>query len=295
MNLRLKDATGWIGKTNRREIIVLGSLLAGSIMLILNFTFLRDASQMQGFFSIINIIAAIIAIGPSMIIKYREYQKKKEIERRFPGFLRDVMEATKAGMTLPEAIKKASENEYGALTPHIQKMASQIDWGVPFEDVLERFADRVGSEVLRRTVSTIIETHRSGGKVSEVLQTVGESMMEMERIKKERKSHVYSQMVTGYTIYFVFLGVMIGLQRFLIPSLTAEGAMGGDIGGGTGVGAGIENLANVYKDLFRNLVIIQGLFSGLAIGKMSAGSIIAGLQHVVVLIAIGYTAFFIFI
>ncbi|MFP4116173.1 MAG: type II secretion system F family protein [Candidatus Aenigmatarchaeota archaeon] len=288
--MEIGKITKWIGETRGREIIVLISLILGVSMLVLNFIFLRDVSGMERIFSLINVVGAMITVGPSIVIKYREYQRQKEIERRFPGFLRDVTEATKAGMTLPEAIKQASENEYGALTPHVRKMASQMDWGVPFEEVLERFADRVGSEALRRTVSTIIETHRSGGEVSEVLETVGESVVEMERIKSERKSHVYSQMITGYTIYFVFLGVMIGLQRFLIPSLTTEG-----IAMENGAGLEMGELTVVYEELFRNLVIIQGLFSGLAIGKMSAGTIIAGLQHVVVLIAIGYTAFFVLI
>jgi len=46
-----------------------------------------------------------------------------------------------------------------------------------------------------------------------------------------------------------------------------------------------------YNTVFQNLIVIQGLFSGLAIGKMSEGSIMAGLKHVIVFIAIGLTAF----
>lgn len=293
MDLDVKRIARWITKTQKREATVLLSLVAGLSVLGANFLFLRDVPGFEAYFSLINILGAMVAIGPSMLIKYQEYNKKKEIERRFPDFLRDVTEGTKAGMTLPKAVKEAAKGEYGKLTPHVEKMASQIDWGVPFDEVLERFADRVGSSAMSRTVTTIIEAHRSGGNVSEVLQVVAESVTEMERIKKERKSHVYSQMITGYTIYFVFLGVMVGLQRFLIPSLAMEG--GTELAMQNGAGLEMEELAVIYEDMFRNLVIIQGLFSGLAIGKMSAGSIIAGLQHVIVLIVIGYTAFFVFI
>ncbi len=254
---------------------------------------LVDIPLMEPYFPVVNILGAIVAIGPTMLIKYREYEDKKEIERRFPDFLRDVTEGTKAGMTLPKAIKEAAKGDYGALDPHVKKMASQMDWGVPFDEVLERFAKRTKSASMRRTITTIIETHRSGGNVSDVLKIVAESVTDMEKIKKERKSHVYSQMITGYTIYFIFLGVMIGLQRFLIPSLAMDA--GADIAFDTGAGLHMDELAVIYEDMFQNLVLIQGLFSGLAIGKMSAGSVIAGLQHVLVLIVIGYTAFFVFI
>lgn len=288
--MELKDPLYWLEASRKEEYLVLASWIAGTLLIVSNLLFLRDLQLFEEYSSAFNLIGAAIVFLPSVIIKYKTYQRKKEMERRFPAFLRDVTEGTQAGMTLPRAIKNASENRYGALTPEINKMATQLDWGVPFEEVLERFAERVGSDVLRRTVSTIIETHRSGGNVSEVLETVGDSVMQIKRIKQERKSHVYSQMITGYTIYFVFLGVMIGLQKFLIPSLA--GAGGASVGMG-GESMNMKGLVTAYKGIFKNLVIIQGFFSGIAIGKMSEGSVLAGLQHVIVLVSIGYTAFFV--
>lgn len=279
----------WLGAEEDEKYLVLASWICGFGLVAFNFIFIRGAEGYEQYFSILNLVGPIVALVPSVIIKYRAYQRKKEIESRFPAFLRDVTEGTKSGMALPEAIKNAGENEYGPLTPHVRKIAAQIDWGVPFEEVLKRFSQRVGSDILGRTVSTIIETHRSGGNVSEVLEVAGDSIIEIERIKQERKSHVYSQMVTGYTIYFIFLGIMVGLQKFLIPSLMMEsGGMGLGIGGG-----GVKGLAETYKQIFKHLVLIQGFFSGISIGKMSEGSILAGFHHVVVLIAIGYTTFFV--
>lgn len=286
--MELEEIFRWLGARGEKKYLVIASWISGAIIISVNLIFVRGVEGAGQYFSMLNLLGSMIALVPSVIVKYRDYQRKKEIEKRFSTFLRDVTEGTKAGMSLPKAIKKAAKNEYGPLTPHVKKIAAQIDWGVPFEEVLKRFAKRVRSDVLMRTVSTIIETHRSGGNVSEVLEVVGESIIQIERIKEERKSHVYSQMITGYTIYFVFLGVMVGLQKFLIPSLMMEGS-----GSGLGMGGGIEGLATAYKEIFKNLVLIQGFFSGVAIGKMSEGSVLAGFHHVVVLIAIGYTAFFV--
>ncbi|MFP4116422.1 MAG: type II secretion system F family protein [Candidatus Aenigmatarchaeota archaeon] len=292
MDTGIDDVIEWLTKTEKREVTILMSFVVGTVLIALNFIFLRDIPGLETFFPLINIVGVLLAIGPSMLIKYRDYRRKKEIERRFPDFLRDVTQGTRAGMTLPSAIEEAAEGDYGVLNPHVRKMASQMDWGVPFDEVLKKFADSVGSPAIRRSITTIIETHRSGGNVSDVLEVVAESVTDMERIKKERKSHVYSQMITGYTIYFIFLGVMVGLQRFLIPSLAIEGGAEMAVGG---AGLEMDELAVIYEDMFQNLVIIQGFFSGLAIGKMSSGSIMAGLQHVLVLIVIGYSAFFVFI
>lgn len=269
----------WAEKSKRREILVFGSIGIGAAMVIVSFVYFRDSKQL---FTILNIIGASIALGPSMVIRYREYRTLKEIESTFPQFLNDIVDATNAGQTLPQAIKSASKNEYGPLSPYVRKIAAQIDWGVPFDKILTSFAESVRSKLLRRTVSTIIETHRSGGNISDVLRAVSESIVEIDRIREERKAHVYSQMITGYTIYFIFLGVIVGMQKFLIPTLLISGQSGVDIGI-----ASTEGLVQRYQFLFQNLVVIQGVFSGLAIGKMSEGSLIAGLKHIVVLMAVG--------
>ena len=276
-----KNIEKWLVVSKKREFFVLGSLIIGVSLITVNFFFLQGLVQI---FTIINLVGASLVLGPATIIRYKEFRDTKEIESFFPDFLNDVVSGVGAGMTLPQSIESASRNSYGILSPYIKKMASQIDWGIPFDQVLKTFAKDTKSRVLKRTVSTIIETHRSGGNISDVLKSVGESIREIEKIREERKSHVYSQILTGYVIYFVFLAVIIGLQKFLMPSLAFGGTATEFSMGPTG-----EDIA--YKDMFQNLIIIQGLFSGLAIGKMSEGSILAGLKHLIVFVAIGFTAF----
>ena len=91
-------------------------------------------------------------------------------------------------------------------------------------------------------------------------------------------------MVTGYFIYFLFLGIMLAMAKLLIPVLTYQLV-------GT---AGVQDITRMFTDTFRSLVVIQGVFAGLGIGKMSEGTIIAGFKHSFVLTVIGYTIFVIF-
>ena len=277
-NLR-KSIENWLSVSKEREFFVLGSLVLGASLISVNFFFFQSLVQI---FTVLNLIGATLVLGPPTIIKYKEYKESRKIESSFPDFLNNIVSGVESGMTLPQAIESASKNDYGPLSPHVKKMSYQINWGIPFDQVLNSFAKKVRSRVLRRTVSTIIETHRSGGNIADVLKSVAESIREVEKIREERKAHVYSQILTGYVIYFVFLGVIIGLQKFLMPTLAFSGASQFGMGP-------TESFS--YKDIFQNLIIIQGFFSGLAIGKMSEGSILAGLKHLIVFIAIGFTAF----
>lgn len=228
----------------------------------------------------------IIPIGP-FFYQYKKYKENRELEERFPDFLRDVSQNIRTGMTIPQAITATKDTYYGALTPYIRKIVVQIDWGVPLDKILTDFASNA-TKSLRRTVSTIIDTHRGGGNIADIFDSVGKSIVEINRINKERSSIIYNRMLTGYVIFFVFIGVLVMMQMYLIPSFQTFSSPE------VGISA-FGELGSFYADVFRILIILQGFFSGLVIGKLSEGSIISGLKHSIILVIVGSLALFIFI
>ena len=60
---------------------------------------------------IINLLGLIVAIGPIMAIKYRQYRNRAKLEERFPDFIRDVVEGVRSGMSLPQAIENTEDND----------------------------------------------------------------------------------------------------------------------------------------------------------------------------------------
>ncbi len=223
--------------------------------------------------AILNIVAGIIALIIPLSIRYIHYVQLKSIEKNFPSFLRDITSNIKSGMTLTQSIRLCSGKNYGHLSPYVNDISAKIDWGISFEKVLTSFAESVGSKTISRSVKTIIETHRSGGNISEVLDAVVSSVTELEKIKRERSTRIYSQMINGYIVYFVFLGVMIGLSKFLIPAF------------GTGQ---TNNLAGTFDQIFKAIIIIQSIFAGLTIGKLAEGSLTAGFKHAFIMFLFGY-------
>lgn len=260
------------------KTVSLITIVVGLSIIYVNFTFVPSNSQA---FAILNLIAGVIVLGVPLLYRYTQYAKIKKIESLFPVFLRDITQNIDAGMTLPQAIRSTTSNDYGVLTPYANDISAKISWGISFERVLHDFATNLKSQNLMRTVQTIIEAHRSGGTMNTVLEAVAESLREIEKIKKERSASVYSQMINGYLIYVVFLGVMIGLSTFLIPTFRLEES-------------GAADLAKIFPELFRSLIVIQGFFAGMAVGKMAEGTLLAGVKHSLVLSVFGYTAFLLF-
>ncbi len=269
-------------RTKMLMLLILNSILVSSIMII-NFLILRESASL---FSSISFIAMFIFAFPIILIKYTEYNKKKQLEEMFPIFLRDFVQAIRGGMSVPHALKAISRNDYKALNPYVKKMSAQLDWGIPVGTVLMKFAEGSKSKLITRIISSVRESHRFGGNLADTLEALSNTAVEIEQLRAERRLYLHSQMITGYIVFFVFLAVMIGLEKFLVPSLS-EASTG--LTGPTSTPP--QNLAAEYNIIFRNLILIQGFFAGLSTGKMAEGAVIAGLKHSLFMMAVGFIVF----
>lgn len=262
-------------KIGLKEIILI-TLIIGLVIFYTSVTFFSENKEI---YSILNMLAVTLLVGIPILFRYYEHTKIKKIESMFPKFLRDITENINTGMTLPQAFKAVAGNNYGELTSYVKEMNAKISFGITFEKVLVNFSKEIRSDSLKRNIQMIIETHKSGGTVATILEAVADSLQELEKIKKERSSSVYSQMLNGYIIYIIFLGIMISLSSFLLPTFELEI---------------VPELKPTFVELFIGLIIIQGFFSGLAIGKLSEGTLLAGVKHSLVLIIFGYSSFILF-
>ena len=259
-----------------KTIMILSGIIV-AIIILLDFILFRDVGSL---FSSILIIAAIIFIAPVALVKYYEIWKIKVLEEFFPQFLRDLVESVRSGMTLPQAIDSISENDYGHLSNSVKKLNAQLGWGISFDKAFLNFSRGTKSKLISRISSTIIESHNFGGNLTDIFEAISKTSVEIERLREERKLYMNSQLMTGYIIFFVFLVVIIGLQKFLVPTLSEASI--GELTVET-----VPEMASEYGTIFRNLIILQGFFAGLVIGKMSEGAIAGGIKHSLFLIIMG--------
>jgi len=219
---------------------------------------------------------------------FNELKRQKEIEMKFLEFVRALVNTVNSGVSIPQSIVNVSGDDYGALTPYIKKLSHQVEWGIPIPDALITFSRDTGNTVIKRSVAIVIEAEKSGGNLGEVLQSVVSSVVDVKKMKQERKSRAYSQIMQGYIIFFVFIAIMLVLQLKLFPQLVKMGSSFGGIGGlglGGGVIGGESSQLNLDK-IFFGLVVVQGFFAGIMIGKFSEGSLKNGLIHSLALITL---------
>ena len=271
---------------DQNTIKILGIGGVGALIIVaFTFLFLRETPAL---FATLLLVAAVVLFAPLGIIKYAEVTKVKQHEEAFPQFISDMVKSVRSGMTLPQAIRNLAENEYGALTPQVRKLNAQLEWGIPFSTSFLNFTKETKSRLIQRIGSTIIESHQFGGNIIEVFESISETALEIENLREERKLFLNSQMISGYIIFFVFLVVLIGLQKFLVPALSGMQPIGEE---SVDVQQTASQLNEEYKSIFRNLIILQGLFAGLVTGKMAEGAMAAGLKHSGIMVLLGVFIF----
>ena len=234
-------------------------------------------------------------------------RERKEYEARFLEFVRNFSSALKAGMPVSKAVAHSAENDYGSLNKHVQKLAHQVEWSIPLHKALLNFSKATNNDIIKRSISTVIEAEQSGGNIEEVLESITASLIEIKKIKETRRASIHGQVIQSYIIFFVFLIVMIIIQNLLIPYIANLKAPGAG-GFGTPVESiqGIQVHASVsFKSLydftssvkdwfvslqgvFLMLALIQGFFAGLIIGKLSEGDVAAGFKHSLILVTIAF-------
>jgi len=237
------------------------------------------------------VFAILIAIVPLAILDLKESMRVSSVEASLPNFFRDVAGMNDSGMTLPHAIHIVSEGDYGALTPHIHKLDTEMSWGVPFVEAIRRFGKAVNTPLAERSAELIAQASSAGGDVSGVLRAAAHDAYEFFNLKSERKTGMMIYMIIVLMSFFVFLFVIAVLSGTFLATM----AEAGETVAASGSTSAQSFMGSVdiflYNRVFCHAALIQGFFSGLAAGVMGEGRVVAGLKYSALMVLIAWVAF----
>ncbi|MCS7123575.1 MAG: type II secretion system F family protein [Candidatus Aenigmarchaeota archaeon] len=273
-------------------LIVL-SVSLGTVLEIFNFLLFAGIPMIN---FLIHISAVLIIFLPIFLTFYLRRLKLIEMESVFIEFLKDMVENVRGGSNIYQSLQHLKNTNYKSLTPYIRRLIRRTEMGVPFEKAMILFSEEVGSKLVSRIVLSLIESHNFGGNIIDTMESLSQIVLEIEKMKEERKTYVSAQQITGYLVFFMFLGIIIGMDKVLFPQLTKiflETSPASPLEAGTaGIGGIPPEAIKAFEPLFRDLILIQGIFSGILIGKMAEGSFIAGIKHSFVFSIIGISAYY---
>ncbi len=277
--------------------IIAGIIIVGASSLFV----LVDSLKNMNIFYFLFGAGILIMLFPFMIISVIENKTQREKDEMFLEFSRSLVESVESGIPISKAIIGMKAKNFGKLGGHLEKLSNQIQLGIPLQKALETFAYDTKSSTIIRAITLIREADKTGGNISTILESVAKSVLETEKLKAERRAAISSMVMEGYIIFLIFIIIMIVVEVQIIP--ITSGIVGTQLGtdtsftentgdtltsetGSQTTGSGTSNTtSNEFGQAFLALLITQGLFAGLIIGKISEGDIKAGIKHSFIMVA----------
>ncbi len=283
--------------TSDQWVLIVGAVIGVALWVVAGLTWVGDVTFVfrsgvtTGFDAALDwIVFGLIAImAPYGFVKSSQLTRIEKIEDRLPDFLRDVAEAGRFGMTLPDAIIVASKGRYGLLTDEIKKMASQLEWGVPVATALRLFEERVPTPLVQRVVSIVTRANEAGGNVADVLTMVAHDTREAQLSVKGREIQMLTYLTVIYISFGVFLVTIYIMAAIFLPDMitAGSGVANSSLGSSGGVSLAFTLVPQLFLAFFV-AVIAHAVGDGIMAGVLQKGKIAFGLQHATIMLVMGY-------
>lgn len=138
----------------------------------------------------------------------RRYVRK--FNDQLPEALSTMSNALRAGFSISQAFESVAEADLNPISDEFALFLQQMRVGMSFEDALASLDKRIGSEDLTLVVTAIDISRKTGGSLTEILDTISETIRGRMRI--ERK-------VRTLTAQGRLQGIVVSLMPFALCAI----------------------------------------------------------------------------
>jgi len=132
--------------------------------------------------------AVVVLIAPTAYLNKRVRERQLKFERQLPDTLVLLASSLRAGFSLMQGLEAVAQEIADPMQKELQRVFTEVRLGRPVEDALGDAADRMDSNDLRWTVMAIRIQREVGGNLAVLLDTVSDTMLKRERIRRELRA-----------------------------------------------------------------------------------------------------------
>ena len=243
------------------------------------------------------LILFLFWLGFYFYIDMLKFNRTQKIESVLVDFLQLTSANIRAGMPIDQALWFAIRPRFGILAKEIEIVKKKTLTGEPLEKALMEFSDKYDSQLLKNSISLLIEGMKAGGEIGSLLNNIADNIKDSQIIKKEMAANVMT-----YVIFITFSTLMaapflMGLSYELLKVITHIGSqvsmnqMPQGVSGMT-IGFGKQSIKPSDFKNFGMLVI--GMTSGISamiVTMIQKGNLKSGLKTILLFIIVGILLF----
>lgn len=151
---------------------------------------------------------------PDVYLDRRVKKRKKKFTSQLPDTLNLLSSSLKAGYALLQGVEAVGEEMPDPMGSEMRRIMSEARLGAQLDHAFDDSAKRVGSLDYDWAVMAIKIQREVGGNLAELLQSVGETMIERERLRRD----VSTLTAEGRMSAYILAALPIGLGAFMFLS-----------------------------------------------------------------------------
>ncbi len=154
---------------------------------------------------------------PDLWLRQREAKRSADFALQLPDTLALIVSGLRAGFSLQQSLLNVAKEAPEPTATEFMRLGQEVQLGVPLHDALDGLVRRIKSPDLDLIVSVFKIHSRVGGNLSTVLETVGSTIRERVRLRREVQVITAQQRYASYV-----LGAMPPILGLIILTLNPE-------------------------------------------------------------------------
>lgn len=186
------------------------------------------------------VMFVLAGISPYLYVRWKRRRRIQLLETQLPEAIDLIARAVQAGHPLSAGLGMAAEEAPEPLASEFRVTFEEQKFGLPFEEALLGFGDRVEIVDARILITAILVQREVGGNLAEILQTIAETMRARFNLRRQVRVYTAQGRMSGYTL--AALPILVGLVITIINPDYMKVMLHEPVGRGMLVGAAFLQL-----------------------------------------------------
>lgn len=169
-------------------------------------------------FQVSAVMALLLAVAPFVcahfFLRTRVGRRQRQINEQIPELLSLLTGALRAGYGLSQSLEIMVDQLPLPIQAEIRRALRSIGLGMPIQRALSDMAARIGTDEMDMVVTAIVVQYETGGNLAQTLDTIGVTVRDRLRIKRDIRVLTAQQRLTGYIL--AFLPFVLALLLYML-------------------------------------------------------------------------------
>lgn len=164
----------------------------------------------------------------SLYVQFKAKRRMKQFTNQLGDAIAMMSNAIKSGFTFQQAMDIVAKEIKGPISEEFVRALNEIQLGVTLEEALEGICQRVKDDDFEMVAMSVVIQRQVGGNLSQILDTVGETIRDRIKLRGEIKSLTAEGVISGWAI--ALLPVIVALFCNAVNPDYFKGMLDTDIG-----------------------------------------------------------------